>query len=261
MSLGCTVSVSDERAAEPAAGLSFADLELVDLSWSYGEDTLFRPTAMQKFDLKEVAYGISDGGYLYSAYDFCAPEHGGTHLDAPRHFSENGWTSEAIPLDRLLTPAVVLDISAEASADRDYRLTVGDVEAWEAEHGEIPAGSTVYLRTGWGERWPDAMRYLGDDTVGDATKLHFPSYGEAAARLLVERGVAALGIDTASIDYGASEDFIVHQVVNGANVIGLENVANLERLSPTGAWTVALPMKIENGSGGPVRILGLVPAG
>ena len=164
-----------------------------------------------------------------------------------------------IPLDRLITPAVVIDASDSARQDRDYRLTVADVEKWEVEHGVVPRGSTVYLRTGWGARWPDAMSYLGDDTPGDASNLHFPSYGEEAARLLVERGVVALGIDTASIDYGPSEDFIVHQIVTSANVLGLENVAGLDQLPPTGAWTLALPMKIERGSGGPVRIVGLVP--
>ena len=258
---GCAAEVADEAAPdrESLPVLGIADYRRIDLSWGYGGDTLFWPTTTQRFDLQEVAYGPAEGGYFYSAYNFCAPEHGGTHLDAPRHFAENGWTADEIPLDRLLTPAVVIDVSEQATADRDYRLTVADVDAWEAEHGPVPAGATVYLRTGWGSRWPDALDYLGDDTPGDASNLHFPSYGEEAARRLVERGVVALGVDTASIDYGASTDFIVHQVANGANVIGLENVAHLEELPPTGAWTVALPMKIVGGSGGPVRIVALVP--
>jgi kynurenine formamidase len=232
---------------------------MVDMSWGYGPKTLFWPTATQRFDLRTVSYGMSEGGYFYSAYDFCAPEHGGTHLDAPRHFSEQGWTADEIPLNRLFTPAVVIDVSEQAALDRDYRLTENDVQNWERLHGLIPSGSTVYLRTGWGDRWPDALLYLGDDTPGDASNLHFPSYGVDATRLLLERGVVALGVDTASIDFGPSKDFPVHRLANGANIIGLENVAGLENLPAKGAWTLALPMKIENGSGAPARILGLVP--
>jgi kynurenine formamidase len=118
----------------------------------------------------------------------------------------------------------------------------------------------VLLRTGWSRFWPDARSYLGDDTPGDASKLSFPSYGVESARLLVEeRGVAALGIDTASIDYGRSTDFQVHRVAASSNVPGFENLTNLDRLPARGATIVALPMKIEGGSGGPLRAIGLVP--
>jgi kynurenine formamidase len=118
----------------------------------------------------------------------------------------------------------------------------------------------VLLRTGWSGHWPDAKAYLGDDTPGDASKLSFPSYGEAAARLLVEqRRVGALGIDTASIDYGRSTDFMVHRVAAAQNVPGLENLTNLDRLPARGATIIALPIKIEGGSGGPVRVVALVP--
>jgi kynurenine formamidase len=258
-SSACAVDVSTGPPSPAAPTLDLAAFELIDMSYGYGEQTLFWPTATQRFELDEVAYGTSEGGYFYSAYDFCAPEHGGTHLDAPRHFAEQGWTSEQIPLERLITPAVVIDVSAAASQDRDYRATADDVESWEAEHGRVPAGATAYLRTGWGSRWPDALSYLGDDVPGDASNLHFPSFGEDAARLLVERGVVALGVDTASIDYGPTADFPVHRLANADNVLGLENVARLGELPPTGAWTIALPMKIEGGSGGPARVVGLVP--
>jgi kynurenine formamidase len=118
----------------------------------------------------------------------------------------------------------------------------------------------VLLRTGWGERWPDRKAYLGDDTPNDASNLHFPSYGEAAARLLVEeRGVAVLGADVASIDYGQSKDFIVHRIAAERGVPGLENLAHLDRLPAVGATVFALPMKIEGGSGGPLRAVALVP--
>jgi kynurenine formamidase len=154
---------------------------------------------------------------------------------------------------------VVIDATAAASADPVYRLSAADVSTWERVHGRIERGAIVLLRTGWSRRWPDRKAYFGDDTPGDASKLRFPGYGVEAARLLVERGVAALGIDTASIDHGPSSDFAVHQVVNGADLPAFENVAGLEALPPRGAWVLALPMKIRGGSGGPLRIVALVP--
>jgi kynurenine formamidase len=155
-------------------------------------------------------------------------------------------------------PGVVIDVREQAAADLDHRLTVEDVRRWEATHGPVPEGSIVLLHTGWGERWPDRARYLGDDTPGDASNLHFPSYGRESAEYLVrERGVGILGVDTASIDHGPSTDFIVHRIAGEANVPGLENVANLDRVPETGAWIIALPMKIAGGSGGPVRIVAL----
>ncbi|HXM75525.1 MAG TPA: cyclase family protein, partial [Thermoanaerobaculia bacterium] len=153
-----------------------------------------------------------------------------------------------------------IDVARQAEKDPDYRLTAADVRAWESRHGTVPAGAIVLLRTGWGKRWPDRKRYFGDDTPNDATKLHFPSYGKEAAELLVRgRRVGALGVDTASIDAGASTDFIVHRVALGAQVPGLENVANLEQVPESGAWVIALPMKIAGGSGGPLRIVAVVP--
>jgi len=234
--------------------------QLVDLSWSFDEHTLYWPTSPSAFEHKELAYGPTPGGYFYSSYSICTPEHGGTHLDAPIHFAAKGLTSDAIPLEQLIAPVVVIDVAGKAAANADYRLTADDVKTWEARNGAIGAGTIVLLRTGWGKRWPDRKAYFGDDTPGATDKLHFPSFSEESARLLVtERHVAAIGVDTASIDYGPSTDFIVHRVALGANVPGLENVANLERLPARGAWLMALPMKIAGGSGGPVRIVALVP--
>lgn len=259
---GCSTPPPPEEAAatSPGQAIDLTSHMPVDLTYPYDESTLFWPTATQRFELTSTAYGMTDGGYFYASNDFCAPEHGGTHLDAPIHFAEGRHTVEQIELERLIAPVVVIDVSTQAAADPDYRLTAEDVANWEAEHGEVAEGTAVLLRTGWGARWPDALAYLGDDTPGDASNLHFPSYGEAAARLLVEeRKVAILGVDTASIDHGPSTDFIVHQIANDANVPGLENVAHMDRLPATGAWLIALPMKIGGGSGAPVRIVALVP--
>lgn len=234
--------------------------EPIDLSYTYDDSTIYWPTATERFSLSEISKGYTDQGYYYSAYAFSTPEHGGTHLDAPVHFSEGSWSTDEIPVKWLVRPAVVIDMSEKAAADADATLEVEDVESWEAEHGPIPQDSAVLLRTGWAQYWPDAKQYLGDDTPGDASNLHFPSFGLGAARFLVEqRGAALLGVDTASIDPGNSTDFPVHQVAGGANVPGLENIANLDQVPTTGAWIIALPMKIGGGSGGPVRIVALVP--
>jgi kynurenine formamidase len=242
------------------ARLDLSRARVVDLTHVFDEKTIYWPNSPTTFRLTKLSDGATEGGYYYRSNSFCAPEHGGTHLDAPSHFAKEGFPVDQIPLSKLVAPGVVLDVSKSAAADADYRLSAADVRAWEKSHGAIPAGAIVLLRTGWSARWPDRKRYLGDDTPGETSRLHFPSYGKEAAELLVrERRVAALGVDTASIDYGPSTDFIVHQVANGANVPGLENVANLEVLPATGFWIVALPMKIAGGSGGPLRIIALLP--
>ena len=247
----------------PAAGAQQIDLArsaIVDLTHPLNAKTLYWPTAPSRFKLEQLAFGPTPGGWFYAAYAFSAPEHGGTHLDAPVHFAEHGATADQVALERLVAPAVVIDVAAAAAADPDYRLTVADVEAFERRHGRIAPGSIVLLRTGWSARWPDAKRYLGDDTPGDASKLRFPSFGPEAATVLVrDRRVGAIGVDVASIDYGRSGDFRVHQIAAAANVPGLENLTNLDRVPPTGAIVVALPMKIEGGSGGPVRVIAIVP--
>lgn len=235
---------------------------VVDLTHAYDENTIYWPTSPSSFELKVLHDGMTDGVYYYRANSFCTPEHGGTHLDAPVHFAEGAHDTAAIPVERLMGPAVVIDVTDESAADPDYRLSGERVRAFEENHGAIPEGAIVVLRTGWWKRWPDRKAYLGDDTPGDASSLHFPSYGEDAARYLIEdRGAAVLGVDTASIDYGQSRDFIVHRVAGKANVPGLENLTNLDEVPVTGAWVIALPVKIDRGSGGPVRVVALVPAG
>ena len=240
--------------------LDLAKARVVDLTHPFDEKTIYWPNSPSTFKLTKLADGATEDGYYYRMNSFCAPEHGGTHLDAPSHFARDGWAADQIPLSKLVAPAVVIDVSKQAATDADYRLTAEDIRAWEKKNGAVPAGAIVLLRTGWGSRWPDRKRYLGDDTPGATDHLHFPSYGKESAELLVRaRKAAAIGLDTASIDYGPSKDFIVHQIANGANVPGLENLANLEQVPETGAWIVALPMKIAGGSGGPLRAVALVP--
>ncbi|HUP19333.1 MAG TPA: cyclase family protein [Gemmatimonadota bacterium] len=233
----------------------------VDLTHPFDETTIYWPTA-EPFRLTVEAEGVNDAGFWYAASSFCASEHGGTHLDAPVHFAEGRRSAAEIPLEDLMGPAVVIGVEAPAAADPDHLVSVADLAAWEARHGPIPTGSIVLLKTGWGARWPDAGRYLGTAGRGPeaVAELSFPGLDPEAARwLLAERDPKAVGIDTASIDRGRSTDFLAHRVLADADVPIFENVANLDRLPPTGAWVIALPMKIGRGTGGPLRIVALLP--
>ncbi len=247
-------------APQDLAAAALADRQWVDLSHPYNQQTLYWPSSPSAFKHGELDYGMTEGGYFYSAYTLGTPEHGGTHIDAPIHFSAGGQTVEALPLEKLIVPVFVIDVTAQAEADRDYLLQVQDIVDFEARYGTIPGGSGVLMRTRWDRYWPDARNYLGDDVPRRTTHLHFPGFSTAAAAFLVrERQVALIGIDTASIDHGPSQDFMAHRVVAAADVAALENLTGLQHLPPTGAWLFALPMKIEGGSGAPVRVVALLP--
>jgi kynurenine formamidase len=264
VSIGCLLAIAGCQAssAQPDYSAVFdgSGGRWIDLTYAYSEETIFWPTE-DGFRLEELAYGETEAGYFYSSYRISTAEHGGTHLDAPIHFSRGGMSAEEIPLDRLIAPAVVVDVSARATPD--YRIVVSDLEAWERSHGRIPDGSILLLRTGWGARWPDRLSYLGTARMGPeaVAELHFPGIHPDAARWIAEqRNVAAVGIDTPSIDYGQSSGFEAHVIIYGANIPGFENVANLDELPEEGAFVVALPMKVAGGSGGPLRIVAFLPA-
>ncbi len=251
---------AEQRPARPAAADLLASGIWVDLSHDFSDSTIYWPTA-KPFHLDVVSAEVTPGGYYYAANDFSTSEHGGTHLDAPIHFAEGGLTADRIPLDRLIGPAVVIDVVAASEADRDYRVDAAALEAWEQANGRIPDTSIVLIRTGWSSRWPDKSRYLGTTRTGSAgvAELHFPGIDSSAARWLArERAVKAVGIDTPSIDYGQSQSFDTHRILMGRNIPAFENVTGLERLPARGAFVVALPMKIKGGSGGPLRIVALI---
>lgn len=234
--------------------------EVIDLTHAFDADTIYWPTE-EGFVLERGPAGYTEKGYYYAANAFRSAEHGGTHIDAPRHFAEGRPTVDEIPLERLIGPGVVVDVRAACAADRDYRVRVADLEAWEARNGRIPDGALVLLHTGFGRFWPDRERYLGTARRGPeaALELHFPGLHPDAARWLVtERSIGAVGLDTPSIDHGPSTHFESHVVLFEGQVPALENVARLERLPAKGFDVVALPMKIRGGSGGPVRIVAIV---
>jgi kynurenine formamidase len=250
----CTPPASHDAPAFPGG-------TVIDLSHGFGAGTIFWPTA-ERFQLEIVADGITDGGYYYAANRFSTAEHGGTHIDAPVHFAEGRQTVDRIPLEHLMGPAVVVDVTAAAAADRDYRITTADIEAWERAHGPIPAGAMLLFRTGFASRWPDAAAYLGTAERGDAAvaDLHFPGLHPDAAQWIVDsRQVGAVGIDTASIDFGQSTAYESHRILFARDVPAFENLASLEGLPAAGAFVVALPMKIEGGSGAPLRVIAIVP--
>jgi kynurenine formamidase len=203
----------------------------------------------------------TDKGYFYAANRYSASEHGGTHIDAPIHFAEHGKTLDQLPIEQLTGAAIVVDVSSRANKDADYQITVADLKAWEEKHGKIPKGAIVLFQTGFARHWPDARKYLGTDEHGASAvaKLHFPGLHPDAARWLVaERTIKAVGLDTASIDYGQSTLFESHRILFEKNIPAFENVAALDKLPATGAYIVALPMKIKHGSGGPLRIVAWV---
>ena len=245
----------------PAPAADFlSETTVVDLSHEYSDQAIFWPTA-ESFRLDKVADGMTPQGYYYAANNFASAEHGGTHVDAPLHFARGRWSVDQIPPERLMGAAAVIDVSAAAVSQPDYQVTVADLEGWERANGSLN-DTIVLIRTDYSQRWPDAARYLGTAERGEtaAPKLHFPGlHPEAALWLVGNRRVKAVGIDTASLDYGQSTLFETHRTLYERNIPGLENLRNLDRLPPRGGTLIALPMKIKGGSGAPLRAIALVP--
>lgn len=243
-----------------ATPTSFVDGRWVDLTHDLAEDSIFWPTA-NGFRHEQVAYGDTPGGWFYSSFDLHLSEHGGTHLDAPIHFAAGRLTADKIPLTQLVGPAAVIDVSPGALANRDYLASLDDLASWERQHGRLQRGTIVLIRTGYDRFWPDRERYMGtaERGAGAVAKLHFPGIEPGLAQALVDRGIAAVGIDTPSLDYGQSKDFMAHRILLGADIPGFENIANLDQLPAKGATVIALPVKIRDGSGGPLRIIARLP--
>jgi len=238
----------------------FARGKWIDLTHEFSTNTLYWPTA-KPFALEVEFHSRTDKGYFYAANRYSASEHGGTHIDAPIHFAEGRKTLDQLAIDQLTGSAIVVDVSSRALKDADYQITVADLKGWEEKHGKIPKSAIVLFNTGYARHWPDAKKYLGTDERGASAvaKLHFPGLHPAAAGWLVtERTIKAVGLDTASIDYGQSILFESHRVLFEKNIPAFENVAALDKLLTTGAYIVALPMKIKDGSGGPLRVVAWV---
>lgn len=233
---------------------------VVDLSYAFDESTVYWPTA-EGFKLETDFEGVTDKGYFYSAYRYSAAEHGGTHLDSPVHFAKGRRSVDQLPLDQLIGPAVVVDVTSKCANNPDYLVSVADFQEWERKNGKLANGVIVLLRTGFGKYYPDKKKYLGTDERGaDAVpKLHFPGLDPEAARWLTQnRSIKAIGLDTASIDRGQSTLFESHRTLFDKNIPAFENVANMDQLPVKGFSVIALPMKIKGGSGGPLRIIAIL---
>jgi kynurenine formamidase len=234
-------------------GIPSGKTQVVDLSYAINDKLPAWPGDSRVFEATVLATPEKDG---YFTRSFWMLEHYGTHLDAPNHFPPGKLSVDQIPAQRLFGPAVVIDVRDEVGKNPDYRLATTRVVKWEALHGRVPAGAGVILRTGWSSRWPDETRYRNMDAGG---VMHFPGFSVPAAKLLIERGASALGIDTLSIDYGASKEFEVHRTTLPAGLYHLENLANLDELPESGAFIIAAPIKLEGGSGGACRVFAILP--
>lgn len=234
---------------------------IIDLTHSFGPETIVWPTE-QEFKLIVQHAEDTVGGYYYASNRVEMPEHGGTHIDAPLHFSRGKQTLDQIPIEHMIGTGVRIDITEQCAHDRNYRVAIPDFERWEAVHGRIQDHAIVLLNTGYARFWPDRKDYLGTDLRGQegVRALHFPGlHPEAAAWLVRERHVKAVGIDTASIDYGQSAKFETHVALLSQNVPVFESLANMRNLPDRGFDVIALPMRIAGGTGGPLRIIAVVP--
>jgi kynurenine formamidase len=235
------------------SGIPSGQTRVVDLAYAVGDKEVPWPGDEHPFEAKPKATVAKDG---YFTRSFSMLEHYGTHLDAPIHFPPGKTPVDKIPPERLFGPAVLIDVREEAAQNADYQLTLARIARWEKEHGKIPPGAIVILRTGWSSRWPDVQKYRNMDAKG---VMHFPGYSTDAVVRLIERKVSGLTIDTLSVDYGPSQKFPVHQLSHGAGLYHVENLADLSALPEAGAFLVVAPIKLEGGSGGPCRVFAILP--
>ena len=242
----------------PAAGLiegiANGTTELIDLGHALNSKNPYWPGPGYGPFKFEIFATIEKDHVLSGRMAFA--EHTGTHLDAPNHFVAGQLSVDKLPLKQLFGNAAVLDVRQQVAGNPDYQLTAADITGYEQAHGRIPDNAVVFMYTGWDQRWDDYEKYKNADSK---KVLHFPGFSIEAAKLLVdERNIAGIGVDTLSVDYGMSMDFMVHHIVHGKGKFHLENVANLGAIPPTGAFVIVAPIKVENGTGGPARIFALV---
>jgi kynurenine formamidase len=234
-------------AARPALAQSGG--KVVDLTHTY--DGAFPTYDGNPGIIYEPAVAYTPGGYqLWKLTIF---EHTGTHIDAPLHFTESGTSVDALPIESLMCPLCVIDIKAKAADDANAMVSVEDVTAWESANGAIPAGALVAMNSGWSPKVGDAAFRNTPDGA-----LAFPGFSKAACDVLAERGVAAIGVDTLSLDPGNSADFAVHYSWLPGGRYGIENLANLDAVPAVGATIFVGAPKHKGGTGGPARVMAVV---
>lgn len=198
---------------------------------------------------------MTDHTQGYYSNSFEMGEHTGTHVDAPCHFIKQRLSIDQIGPRRLITRCYKIDVVHLVKTE-DFEVPANYIELWEAVQGKIERGSVVLFYTGWQSRWKNKDKYLNKS--GDGS-LHFPGISKEAAEMLRDRGVVGVGIDTLSVDRGISKDFVVHKILHDAGIYHIENLTNLDKVSPTGSILVVAPLKIKDGSGAPCRIFASVP--
>jgi len=226
---------------------------VLDLAYAISEKLVPWPGDERWFEADVNASVEKDG---YFTRSFWMLEHYGTHLDAPIHFPPGKTPVDQIPPKQFFGMAAVFDVRAQAAANADYQIPPARIREWEERHGQIPAGAIALLRTGWSSRWPDVRSYRNEDEAG---RMHFPGFSPEAVEFLIERQVNGIGCDTMSVDCGASQDYAVHHLALGAGLYHLENLSDLSELPESGAFLIVAPIKLEGGSGGPVRVFALLP--
>ena len=235
--------------------------KIIDLTHEYSDQTIYWPTE-ENFKLESEFEGITEKGYYYTAKKFIAPEHGGTHMDAPIHFAKDGKTVEQIPIEKLIAPSIMVDVSEKTLNNSNYQITIRDFEDWQKVNGRIPENCIILLQTGYSKYWPDRTKYLGTSKKGAEAllELSFPGlHPEAASWMIKNHKINAVGIDTQSIDYGMSTHFETHRILASSGIPFFENVTNLDKLPAKGSIVIGLPMKIKNGSGAPLRLIAILP--
>jgi kynurenine formamidase len=225
---------------------------IVDLTQPLGPDTVLWPGS-EPVELKPVTEIEAEGSFSQLLR---APEHSGTHFDAPAHFVASGPTVNQIPAEALIVPCAVLDVRDRADSDPDFALQREDLAPFEERDGPIDRGSAVLLLTGWDTYRNDPAQYLGGTDPGS---LSFPGFGVGAARNLIERGVVGIGTDAISVDRGADTEFPVHHTTLPAGLWHLEGLVGMGALPARGATLFVGVLPLEGGSGAPARVLAMVP--
>lgn len=249
MAAGIAAVAASARAQTQVQGRSFGNV--ADLTHVYGPDfPMFPGAASPKIT---VAVTIKENGYYGNNLQIW--EHTGTHMDAPAHFGEGAPTADLLPINRLIAPLAVINIQAKAEQNEDAEVTIDDIRAWERQNGRLRAGSFVAMYSGWESRVGDPKRYINLDA---SNVQHYPGFSPAAAEFLVqEREIVGIGVDTLSLDFGASKDFKTHLTVLPAGKYGLENLANLSNVPPRGATVIVGGPKHKGASGGPSRVMAI----
>ncbi len=245
VALGASVQPTRLFAAETPTKVEDLTHELFDTFPTYfGGQQLFYD---KKFDYAT---------HTFNLYELRLSEHTGTHIDAPLHFSVDGKSVAELPVEDLIAPLVVIDIKARAAENADAQVTPDDIKAWISTNGDLPAGAVVAMNSGWGAHLAtDKFR----NAAADGKSLHFPGFHVEAAQFLIEQpSIKAIAVDTLSLDFGPSPDFIVHRTWLSTGRYGIEGLANLDAVPARGATIVVGAPKVRGGTGGPARIFAMV---